>query len=172
MKDVKFLVVLGMDTEQKPHAARFDIVDELAVRKAAELMGFRIGRAKSKEATELATKLTEGRIFETGRGLVPFVRADIYNNLVKLLDLEPTNASATSAPAASTPPRPIDPWALVKVGSVVLCQDPTPEPSWWECVVIAIGKDNRTLTVKWQNSPTLKPFKVKRAAIAILPVKN
>lgn len=171
MKNVKFLVVLGMDTEKKPHAARFDIVDEPAVRKAAGLMGFRIGHAKSKEATELTTKLTEGRIFETGRGLVPFVRPDIYDGLVKLLELEPENASSTASPANIAPARPTDPWALIKVGSVCLARDPTDEPSWWEVVVTAIARDNRTLTVKWQNYPTLKSFTVKRAAVAILPVK-
>ena len=71
MTDEKFLVVLGLDSEKKPHAARFSFVDEKAVNKAAGTKGFKIGIAKTKEAAAIVAKLIEGKIFDSGRGLVP-----------------------------------------------------------------------------------------------------
>jgi hypothetical protein len=177
LKSDKFLVILGLDSEKKPHAARFDLGDEPAVRKAAGHKGFRIGHAKTQEAAQLAGKLIEGRIFDSGRGLVPFVTAAIYDQLLKLLEIEPP---APAAPAiASTHPAKAshaptvhgsDAWANIKIGTVILCRDPQPGPdrSWWECTVAAISKDAKTLTVKWKNYPALKAFSVKRTAVAIL----
>jgi hypothetical protein len=159
LKDNKFLVILGLDSEKKPHAARFNFVDEPAVRKAAGHKGFRIGHAKTQEAAPLAGKLIEGRIFDSGRGLVPFVTAAIYDQLLKLLEIEPSASPApASAPAPSAKASPTvtaasDPWANIKIGSVILCRDPQPGPdrSWWESVVTAISNDTKTLTVKWKN---------------------
>jgi hypothetical protein len=174
----RLLVILGIDSEKKPHAARFDVADEAAVRKAAAHKGFRIGHAKTKDAAELAGKLIEGRIFDSGRGLVPFVSVEIFQKLEKLLAIEPpAQPTEAAAPPKDTPaPKGAasDLWAAIKVGSVILCRDPQPGPdrSFWECVVTETSRDGKSLKVKWQNYPTLKQFTVKRAAVAILPPKN
>ena len=171
MKNANFVVLLGLDAEQKAHAARFGIVDEAAVRKAAGLMGFRIGQVKSAEAKELAAKLPEGKIFETGRGLAPYVREDIYAKLVQKLELEPETKAAESVAQDVKPTASTDPWAQIKVGSIVLCRDSVPHPSWWECTVVSVAKDSQALSVRWTNYPTFKPFSVKRAAVALPPPK-
>lgn len=198
MTNNKFLVVLGLDSEKKPHAAKFDLVDEAAVRKAAAVKGFKIGKAKTKEAQAAAEKLIDGKIFDSGKGLVPFVRGDIYDRLLKLLEIEDA-APAPSAPAATAsapspqtaakqsstvpatakasppvPTKPADPWAAITVGSVILVHDTEKgaDRSWWECVVTGISKDGKILTARWQNYPTLKPFSVRRNAIGLLPPKT
>lgn len=171
MKLARYLVVLGLDAEQKPHAAKFDIVEEKAVRKAAHLMELRIGKPKSKDSDSLVNKLPDGRLFASGRGLVPFVRPDTYEQLLKVLELEPEKAPTAKAPAANDTPA-ADPWSAIKPGATVLCRDPLPEPSWWECIVVSVERDHHTLTVRWQNYPTLAAFKVKRAAVAIPPAKR
>jgi len=182
LKTDNFLVVLGLDSEKKPHAARFDLVDEAAVRKAAAHKNFQIGHAKTKEAAELANKLIDGRIFDSGRGLVPFVSVEVFEKLKKVLELEDAVPATPAAPAAmpakdgvtARQPACTNPWAAIKVGSVVLVRDPTtgPDRSWWDCVVNEISKDNQFLTVRWKNYAKEKPFRVKRSAVAILPPKS
>jgi len=167
VKNEKLLVVLGLDIEKKPHAARFELVDEAAVRKVASHKGFKIGRALTAEAAQVAGNLIEGRIFDSGRGLVPFVSTDIYEKLQKLLKIEevPTSTSPESG-------KPTCLWASIKVDSVILVRDREPtDRSWWECVVVGTSKDRKVLTVRWKNYPALKAFTVKRDAVAILPPK-
>jgi hypothetical protein len=167
-------VVLGLDSEKKPHAARFNTADEAAVRKAAGVKGFKIGIAKTKEAAEAAQKLIEGRIFDSGKGLVPFCSQEVYDRLLKLLEVEDKPANPVAAPDKALPaPATADPWAAIKMGSVVLCPDEEKgaDQAFWPCVVTAVSKDNKTFTVRWKGAPTLKPFTIKRTAVAILPSK-
>ncbi len=175
MKTIQsLLVVLGLDSEKKPHAAKFSAAEETAVRKAAGVKGFRIGRPKTKEAAEAAQKLIEGRIFDSGKGLVPFCSQDTYDKLLKVLEVESQPANPVAVPdKPAAIPAPTDPWAALKMGSTVLCKDDEKgaDQSYWECAVTAVSKDGKTLTVRWKNYPTLKPFVVKRTAVAILPSK-
>jgi hypothetical protein len=165
----KLLVILGLDSEKKPHAARFDLIDEAAVRKAASHKGFKIGRPETKEAAEQAGKLIEGRIFDSGRGLVPFVSPEIYTKLIALLKVEDVAASPPLPQGPKVAAKvSSDPWLALKEGSVVLCRDNEKgsDRSWWECTVVGVNKDS--ITVRWKFFPALKPFTVKRNAVAVL----
>lgn len=73
-----FLIVYGLDKDNRPHAARFEIADQLVVEKAAALMGFKIGVADSAVLIKLAKQLPTGKIFATGRSLVPYIKDQIY----------------------------------------------------------------------------------------------
>jgi len=61
-----------------------------------------------------------------------------------------------------------DPWADIKVGSVVLGQDDSDEPGWWEAVVVSISKDGDTLTVRWRDYPKQKQATYKRHEVSLL----
>src|SRR3954464_2337723 len=116
MEKQEFYVVLGLDAQKEPHAAPFNIPQEATVAKAAGNKGFQIGVPKTKEAVETAAKLIEGKVFDSGRGLVPFVSADIYSKLIKLLELNDVVApkgdpSPTTKPGEGLIP---DPWAALK----------------------------------------------------------
>ena len=185
--DTEYLVLAGIAADDKPHAARFPVTEIAPLRKAAELMSMRLGKATGDAALKVARKLPEGKIFSAGKALVPLVKASLYDELLKVVtfhDMGPAAAtqSVASKPAeekaaGTSPPSsiPLDLWNTIKVGSVVLCRFVDEEPAWWESVVIAINKDGDTLTVRWRDYPKLKPFTVKRLSVSILapepPVK-
>ena len=180
MKNETCLVVLGLDADQKPRAAKFNVKDEKAARKIAAVNGFKIGHPKTDEATELASRLVDGKVFSSGKGLVPLVNADTYDRLLKLLEIEDPKAEPILDKPKATPGKPVtvsvlipDPWFKIAVGAVVLCRDTSnKDGGWWECTVGGVSKDSKLLTVRWGNFPTMKPFTVKRAAVAILPSKG
>ncbi|MDB5822123.1 MAG: hypothetical protein JWR21_827 [Herminiimonas sp.] len=181
-KTERVFVILGLDRDQKPHAARFSPSEEVAARKAAAATGFRFGAATSKEAVLLAGRLVAGKLFDSGKGLVPRTTPENYAQLLKLIDLEAVPPAAISSAGAAVPTGaekaatllPNDPRTAIAVGSVVLVQDrePLPNRAWWECVVTAVGRNPNDVIVKWKAFPALKPFSVKRAAVALLPVKQ
>ena len=79
----KFIIMIGVDAAKKGHAARFALAQADAVRKAAALMGFRTGLPETEEAERLCAGLPMGKLFAAGRGLVPLVRATLYEELAK-----------------------------------------------------------------------------------------
>ena len=173
------IVVLGLDKDQKPRAATFSGNDLAPATKAASVMGLQIGRAESPEAIALVKQLPLGRVFATGKGLMPLAKRELYEKLLKVLKLEtlkplpatamePAPESAGQKPPSTTAAPTSDPGGI-NIGSVVLCRDPQPGPdrSWWECVVQSVNGKN--VVVRWQKFPTLKPFTVQRDKIALLP---
>jgi hypothetical protein len=180
-KTERVFVILGLDRDRKPHAARFSASEEVAARKAAAATGFRFGAATNKEAIQLAGKLVAGKLFDSGKGLVPRTTPETYAQLLKFIDLEPFPAAATPTASVTGPAHPekaptallSDPRTAIDVGSVVLVQDrePLPNRAWWECVVTAVGRNPNDVIVKWKAFPALKPFPVKRTALALLPPK-
>jgi hypothetical protein len=179
-KTETIIVVLGLDADKKPRAAKFDVADEKTVRKAAAAQGLKIGRPKTDEATELALRLVDGKIYSSGKGLMPLVNAETYEKLLKLLEIEDPKADAATVKVSPAPGKPVtasvlipDPWFKIAVGAAVLCRDTSnKDGGWWECTVGGVSKDSKLLTVRWANFPTMKAFTVKRAAVAILPSKG
>lgn len=158
------LVLFGIGSDDKPHAAQFDIAHESQVGNAASLMAFQVGRAEATEALELARSLPLGRFFETGKAFVPYVKPDIYDRLRALLKRDPGAAPVGSQDKAN---KPTDPWASIKVGSVMLALETPGVGGWFESVVLSMGKGD-TLTLRWKNYPKIKPFTAKRRDVAIL----
>ncbi|MGH6890213.1 MAG: hypothetical protein ACREHF_13630 [Rhizomicrobium sp.] len=93
------LVMYGLGKDNRPHAARFDLADQKAVEKAGSLMNFRLGLAKGENLIRLAAQLPKGKIFATGRSLLPYVKPELYDQLVS--QLKPVPSIAPAAPAAS-----------------------------------------------------------------------
>jgi hypothetical protein len=156
----QILVLAGIDSDDKPHAAWFAIADELLVRKAAQLMSFRIGLAGDDKSRDLARKLPEGKLFATGKALVPLVKHELYDKLLATIKIEPPQANPLSAKGPSNgqskPPAganlaPSDLWAAIKVGSAVLCRDGTVANGYWEAVVVTIADDGDTMTLRWRD---------------------
>ncbi len=140
-------VVLGLDKDGKARAALVHPTDLEAAAKAAASLGFKLGRADSPHALQMAKRLPDAKVFATGKGLVSLVRKDIFEWLTKGLTMLETKAEApsteTKAAAASdgttassttnggdsnadgqsdgTTAKP-DPklWDQIKVGSVVI----------------------------------------------------
>lgn len=186
------VVLLGLGDNGKPRAARFDAAQVEVARKAAKAMGLRVGHPKTDEAKALAAKLALGKLFATGKGLVPLVKADLHKQLMDKLELEPVAAPAKPGPgtpaaqpataqpaakgaqgaakAADTPAaNPADLWAAIKVGSTVIAPEKHPEEDgWWRATVTAVSKDGRTITIRWLDAPKQPPVTLKRQAVGLL----
>lgn len=156
-------VVLGIDGANNPRAAKFAEAEASAAAKAAELMGLRVGKADSEKAVNALKDIPAGKIFETGKGLVPLVKRELYDQLGKLLTFD-LNAGAPSVAS--------DPWVALKVGSMALVFDKLNGEGWFEAVVLEVSKDGGTLTLRWRDAPEMKKFKAARRSVSILsPIK-
>jgi hypothetical protein len=172
----KLLVILGVTDDRKPRAVQFDIKDEGIVRKAAAAMNMRVGIARSEQAAMLASKLPLGKIYESGVGLVPLVRSELFYKLQELLvfDQTWTEIGVISGRGNSSTPELIEAadkvWSAIKVGSVVLAFD-NDDPTmfgWGAAIVGAVSKDGLTLDLRWRDWPETKTFKAKRQTIGLL----
>ena len=132
------LIVLGLNEDGKPVAARFPATQRDLVDKAAKAMNLTVCKAESAALAELASKLPTGRLYATGRGLVPPMRRDQYTKLVEQL-----NASSQSVGGAqqrkshSAAERPVGPTAktgTIGTGHMVVAHEGPKEPwllRWW-----------------------------------------
>ena len=75
------VVGFGRDEGGKPHASRFEASEAELAEKAARLMGMHVLRPETDEGRALAARLPRGRVFASGRGFVPFVKAGLYEAL-------------------------------------------------------------------------------------------
>jgi hypothetical protein len=181
----KLFVVIGLDKDQKPRAAIFPPSDTVAATKAAGLLGLRAALAETPEALALAKQLPEGKVFATGKGLMPLVKRETFDKLLKLvtfLDDKPRPTLDTPAPTPSTakaqagpetaPKGQVsapssNPWDAIEVGAIVLWRV-DPKEGWFECVLIATSKDRKKLTLKWRDFSGFKPFEVQRLAVGLI----
>jgi len=177
------LILFGLDEGKKPHATTFtgDLVDRALA--AAEEMGMASIRLDTDEVRAIASKLPAGKIFESGKAFVPFVKASTYDAIVKQLPdgVEPPKPrppkpkaqkpgvpSQTYAklPEGVTPAIAID-WSTLAVGNLVLASEGKGE-GWFECVVVALG-ENDTFWLKWRDWPDLDNIVRHRSNIGLLP---
>jgi len=172
MKKTKIIIVLiGTDADNRPHAARFTESERELATKAAALMGFKVGVAVDVRAIAATKGVPAGRIFAKGRALVPYVKQELYDQLLAAINFE-TPQLATEAekstdgaeilPLSTTP----EPWTAIGVGHVVLCEEADGE-GWWPAVVDAIGNAGSKLVLHWRDYPNLKKFTRARRSVAI-----
>jgi hypothetical protein len=172
---VPALIVFGIDEAGKPHASVFDFKEIDAARTAAELMGMRDFALELGEHREIIDLLPPGRVFGSGKAFVPFVKADLYDRIAALAgppdegdegsgqadgpdapETAPTGspeaATAIETAAQPTAPAATDPWAELKVGSIVLASAAT-DDGFWEARVTKV-KAKGIFTLKFCDYPT------------------
>jgi hypothetical protein len=172
------IIVFGVDEHDKPRAAVFQGKIADAARKAADQMKLRAIDTSTAAAQAIAAKLPAGRIQGDGQGFVPYVRRDLYDQVVAVAGATPTPQSAatnnqtplagdnaTAAKAAPGLPRT---WDDIAAGHVVIVQDEDdyPDKGWWEAIVV--DRKNDVLTLRWRDFPKYKPFARHVSAIALL----
>jgi hypothetical protein len=84
-KQQQVIVIFGLDENDQPRAARFDVDCTGAARTAASLMGLSIACADTPLAIALVKKLPAGRIFGSGKALTPRVKWVLYDRLCRVL---------------------------------------------------------------------------------------
>lgn len=169
----QFIAIIGIDSGKKPRGAKFEMANADAVRKAAQLMELRTVIAKTDEQIALLNKLADGKLFASGKGLVPLIRRPVFDALLNKLDLEPEPERA--APQKDSPPAQKaslpQAWQDLRIGSTVIAPENKPsEDGYWPCVVTAIKGDQ--LTLRWIDNPKQKPVTMPRSVVAILPPSN
>src|SRR3954471_14833227 len=96
------LVVFGTDRSGKPHASWFTAEEAEAPRTAAGLSGYRVLALTTEAQSQVAARLSRGRLFENGRAFVPFVKVALYEALSQMAEpAPPTSTEAAPADAAA-----------------------------------------------------------------------
>lgn len=163
------LILVGLDDQGKPHASWFENKQADAAALAADLMGFAIIDIKSDELAVIASALPKGKLFESGKAFVPFVKRTVYDQLAAHLDDEYLTTAATRVAAAQAaansyahakreeiPPRLPDDWSKLLVGDLVLSLD-DPDEGWFEAIIVEVmGADKFRL--RWRDYPDLPEF--------------
>jgi hypothetical protein len=157
----KVYVLLGADEYAKPRAARFSTEDPELLAKAAASMSLRLVEVTEPDVTEIAAKLPAGRLHANGKGLVPYIKGALYNDLLMA-------TLANQAPEPNPGPSPQDlprTWDEIVPGHLVIARE-TLEVGWWEAVVVERTGD--LVTVRYRDYPQYPPMVRHRSAIALI----
>ncbi|MER9104460.1 hypothetical protein NKH95_10960 [Mesorhizobium sp. M0848] len=171
------LIVFGRDDARKAHASVFLLPEVEAAESAARLMGMHSHRVEPGEAPEIVMRLPAGKLFDSGKAFVPFVKAETYQRIAALAGVaderdsgsgddkaadSPENASAGSPEAVvansggdggSKPAAggTSDLWAGLAVGDVVLASE-GPDEGYFEARIMK-AKAKGIFTLKFRDYP-------------------
>jgi hypothetical protein len=178
---------LGRDDSGKAHASYFSAADGHMARKAAGLMGMVALRADNDHIRSLMGKIPKGKLFNSGKAFVPFVKQDLFLQLADQLPPEDREtidrprataandggaAVAGGTPEASQPEKPSrlpEDWSKLKVGSIVLATE-GPLEGWYEATVEEL-KPNGALRLKWRDYLDMPSFSRTVEQIALMHPK-
>lgn len=174
------VVVLGHDEAGRPHASTFTPEEAALATRAASLMAFKV-LPVTEAVAPLAAKLPKGRLFSSGKGFVPFVKAETFEALAKcggLVTPTPPDPSELPSPkpkrgkkaAAEAPLEPVRrpaTWEDVQVGDLVLASEGVAK-GWWEVEVLEDRGDDQ-FVVRWWDWPDEAPFPRRRDQLALTP---
>jgi hypothetical protein len=157
----KSYILAGADEYAKPRAARFSGEDPALLAKAAEAMHLRLIEITEPEVAEIAALLPAGRLHANGKGLVPYVKGEVYSDLM-------CTALATKPPQINADPPPQDlprTWDDLAPGHLVIAKESL-ELGWWEAIVVERTGD--LVTVKYRDYPQYPPLVRHRSVIALI----
>jgi hypothetical protein len=127
---------------------------------AAETMNLCLFEVKAPDLAAIAKRLPLGQLHADGRGLVPFVKPDVYQDLVQ----ETVGNDGPTYEKQSTSKLPRT-WDEIAPGDLVLAHE-TLEVGWWEAVVLA--RDGDLLTLRFRDYPKYAKFVRHRSAVALI----
>jgi hypothetical protein len=159
------LVVHGLGEDRKPRAACFAASQADLAIKAASLMGLAVLDVTTPEVSAIAAKLPAGRIYSSGRGLVPNVRRYLYAKLLAAAGLAPGGTGPENAGEPTAAPGLPRSWDEIDVGHLVIAHEGA-EQGWWEAIVVARTED--MLTLRWRDYPKQPNVVRHRASVALL----
>ncbi|MHC2018947.1 hypothetical protein [Methylobacterium sp. CM6247] len=181
------LILFGRDERQRPHASRFAAGDKANAERAAGLMGMHVLEISDDTYRRLAAGLPQGRLFESGKAFVPFVKAEVFERLVAAAGLPDVAVPVrASGKAASAPPAsgggassasgaggpggrfkaPTD-WHEIERGSLVLaCEGP--QEGWFEAIIMYTKADD-AFELQWRDWPDNPLITRHRSELGLLP---
>jgi hypothetical protein len=173
---VKPVVLFGIDSRGKPKAARFSKEYAGLAIKAASQLALQVLAGNDPRLAAIAPRLPVGRVHATGRTFVPFIRPELYNELVAAAgngDLAqppaPRNNGTSGNAAGSRPPGasaklPRN-WQEIGIGDLVVAQQSV-EDGWYEAIVLEVNGD--MLTTRWRDYPRERKMVHHRLRLALL----
>jgi hypothetical protein len=130
------------------------------VAKAAASMYLRLVQVTDPDMAEIAIRLPAGRLHASGKGLVPYIKGELYFELLSAVgDLWPQQ---NPDPAPQDLPHS---WDDVASGHLVIARE-TLEFGWWEVVVTERTGD--LVTVRYRDYPDFPPMIRHRSAVALI----
>ena len=157
----KSYILFGADEYAKPRAAKFAVEDPELLLKAAEAMHLRLVEVTEPDVAEIAATLPTGRLHANGKGLVPYVKGEVYSELLcATLATEPPQTNPDPAPQEL--PRS---WDDLAAGHLVIAKESL-EIGWWEAIVIERTGD--LVTVRYRDYPQYPPMVRHRSVIALI----
>ncbi|QNP78598.1 hypothetical protein [Agrobacterium tumefaciens] len=170
------VIILGRDDNGRPHASFFPATDTRAAEKAAELMGMVALKVKGDELRAFLGRLPQGKLFDSGKAFVPFVKQELYQAIAAHLSDEERERLEQPRvvpvkPAAETdyPVRPKnmpESWDQLTVGSLVLATE-GPLEGWYEATIINIEGDTG-VRLKWRDYLDMLPFTRRIDQVALI----
>jgi hypothetical protein len=162
-------IMLGLDDKAKAHASWFAVHQADAAATAAGLMDMALIKVNSK-LVDIAATLPQGKLFESGKAFVPFVKRSTYDLLATHLGEDYVAAAAQRVEAAAAAaadyskaskgepaPRSYpDHWSKIAAGDTVLASEGH-DDGWWEATVVAQQEDGSYL-LRWTDWPELDQF--------------
>lgn len=175
--DTPVLVVLGLDETGKAHASWFGQADAALAEKAAGLMEMAVLPISNDEIKAAAGSLPKGKVFASGRGFVPFVKAGVFDKLVEFLPegsrpKKPKAKQKVEAPTKKAKVEPESPpvlpanWGKIEVGALVMASVDPQEP-WFKCIVVS-ERANDVFVLRWRDYPDDPKIVRRREDIALL----
>jgi hypothetical protein len=159
----KSYVLLGTDEYAKPRAAKFSAeADRDLLAKAAAALHLWLIEVTDEELAELESPLPAGRLHASGGGLVPYIKGELYLDLLWTALADDPSAEEDQAPTAQDLPRT---WDEIAPGQIVIARESF-ECGWWEAVVIERHGD--LLTLKHRDYPSMPNFVRHRSAVALI----
>ena len=159
----KAYVLLGANEYAKPRGARFAAdADPELLAKAADATHLWLIEVSNDELAELAARLPVGRLHANGRGLVPYIKGDLYAELSAATLADEPLPKHDPAPTAQDLP---GSWDDIAPGHLVIARE-TLECGWCEAVVIERNGD--LLTLRYRDYPVIPAFVRHRSAVALI----
>ena len=168
------IVLYGLDHLGKPRAGRFSKAEADLAIKAAEQLELKVLALESTELLEMAASLPPGRVYASGKGIVPNVRQRVFDRLTELTalataahDLVGTGNASSRDNAACGKDEAVAPgavavahglpksWDAIEVDQLVLAHESI-DHGWWEAIVLR--KEDDLLTLRWRDNPKPKKF--------------
>lgn len=174
------LIMVGLDDKGRPHASWFAADQADAAATAAELMEMALIEVAG-DLAAVAAALPQGKLFESGKAFVPFVKRSTYELLTAHLSDEYLTAAAQRVDAAASADYSKaskgevalrsypEHWSKIAVGDIVLASEGH-DDGWWEATVAAEQGDGNYL-LRWTDWPELDQFGRHVTQLALLHPK-
>jgi hypothetical protein len=157
------VVVFGLDSNWRPHAAWFPHTQAGQARTAANQLRLNVIEVTNGTAADIVGKLPAGQIHAAGPAMVPPIREDLYEKVVATINPHGEAGKESGEPIAADFPSTY--WDAIKPGHIVLAQDSLIE-GWYEAVVV--GRTGNKLTLRCRDYPGYPKFTVPVMTVALV----